>query len=162
MHLLDGLYTAPMRNSDQMIIEMTHPSSVEIDIWKTFYREASDMKRDETFQKYRAAKIKGRPHPDPVIESMALASVSVPDVTMEFDLPKRLIIEGKLSDLQLEAIMYSKQQHEQYYPSGERKGFLLGDGAGVGKGRTIAGIILDNWKQGRTKAIWLSVSNDLR
>ena len=120
------------------------------------------MKRDETFQKYRAAKIKGRPHPDPVIESMALASVSVPDVTMEFDLPKRLIIEGKLSDLQLEAIMYSKQQHEQYYPSGERKGFLLGDGAGVGKGRTIAGIILDNWKQGRTKAIWLSVSNDLR
>ena len=120
------------------------------------------MKRDETFQKYRAAKIKGRPHPDPVFESMALASVSVPDVTMEFDLPKRLIIEGKLSDLQLEAIMYSKQQHEQYYPSGERKGFLLGDGAGVGKGRTIAGIILDNWKQGRTKAIWLSVSNDLR
>ena len=39
---------------------------------------------------------------------------------------------------------------------------MLGDGAGVGKGRSIAGIIYDNWNQGRQKAIWLSVSNDLR
>ena len=125
-------------------------------------RQASEMRRDETFQKYRAAKIRGKPHPDPVIESMALASVTVPDVTLDFNLPNRIIQQGILSDLQLEAVMYSKQQHASYYPSGERKGFLLGDGAGVGKGRTIAGIILDNWNQGRTKAIWLSVSNDLR
>ena len=60
-------------------------------------------------------------------------------------------MEGKLSDLQLEAVIYSKQQHAEYYPSGDRKGFLLGDGAGVGKGRTIAGIIADNWAQGRRK-----------
>ena len=125
-------------------------------------RQASDMRRDTTFQPYRAAKIRGKAHPDPVIESMALASVSVPDVTMELNIPQRIIHQGILSDLQLEAVMYSKQQHAAYYPSGERKGFLLGDGAGVGKGRTIAGIILDNWNQGRTKAIWLSVSNDLR
>ncbi|VDN09853.1 unnamed protein product, partial [Dibothriocephalus latus] len=37
-----------------------------------------------------------------------------------------------------------------------------GDGAGVGKGRTIAGIIYENYLQHRKKAIWLSVSNDLR
>jgi hypothetical protein len=46
--------------------------------------------------------------------------------------------------------------------SGERAGFLIGDGAGVGKGRTIAGIIHENFLQGRKKAIWVSVSNDLK
>ena len=42
--------------------------------------------------------------------------------------------------------------------------FLLyaGDGAGVGKGRTIAGIIFENFVKGRKKAIWVSVSNDLK
>ena len=38
---------------------------------------------------------------------------------------------------------------------------MLGDGAGVGKGRTIAGIIFENILNNRTKAIWLSVSSDL-
>lgn len=37
-----------------------------------------------------------------------------------------------------------------------------GDGAGVGKGRTVAGIIFENYLLGRKKAIWVSVSNDLR
>lgn len=37
-----------------------------------------------------------------------------------------------------------------------------GDGAGVGKGRTIAGIIFENFLKGRKKAIWVSVSNDLK
>lgn len=39
---------------------------------------------------------------------------------------------------------------------------FLGDGAGVGKGRTIAGIIYENYLKGRKRAIWVSVSNDLR
>lgn len=39
--------------------------------------------------------------------------------------------------------------------------FILGDGAGVGKGRTIAGIIYENFLQDRKKAIWVSISNDL-
>lgn len=37
-----------------------------------------------------------------------------------------------------------------------------GDGAGVGKGRTVAGIIYENFRHGRKKAIWVSVSNDLK
>lgn len=37
-----------------------------------------------------------------------------------------------------------------------------GDGAGVGKGRTVAGIIFENFLRGRKKAIWVSVSNDLK
>lgn len=42
--------------------------------------------------------------------------------------------------------------------------FLLktGDGAGVGKGRTVAGIIYENFLCGRDRAIWVSVSNDLK
>ncbi|KAL6756388.1 hypothetical protein V8C86DRAFT_3136630 [Haematococcus lacustris] len=36
-----------------------------------------------------------------------------------------------------------------------------GDGAGVGKGRQIAGIILDNYCRGRRKAAWFSLSSDL-
>lgn len=39
---------------------------------------------------------------------------------------------------------------------------LAGDGAGVGKGRTIAGLVLENWRQGRHKHLWLSVGSDLK
>ncbi len=37
----------------------------------------------------------------------------------------------------------------------------VGDGAGVGKGRTIAGIIYQNYLEGRKKALWLIVHNIL-
>ena len=50
-----------------------------------------------------------------------------------------LIDEVRLSSLQLEAVTYACQQHDQILPDGNRAGFLIGDGAGVGKGRTIAG-----------------------
>ena len=32
----------------------------------------------------------------------------------------------------------------------------------MGKGRTIAGIIFDNYLKGRKRAVWVSVSNDLK
>lgn len=32
----------------------------------------------------------------------------------------------------------------------------------MGKGRTIAGIIFENYLKGRKRAIWVSVSNDLK
>uniref|UniRef100_A0A4W5R4G1 Protein strawberry notch homolog 2 n=1 Tax=Hucho hucho TaxID=62062 RepID=A0A4W5R4G1_9TELE len=40
--------------------------------------------------------------------------------------------------------------------------YLIGDGAGVGKGRTIAGIIYENYLLGRKRSLWFSVSNDLK
>lgn len=67
-----------------------------------------------------------------------------------------------LSALQLEAITYTCQAHEHMLQDGSRAGFLIGDGAGVGKGRTIAGIIQENYIKGRKRALWISVSNDLR
>ena len=42
-----------------------------------------------------------------------------------------------------------------------RQGWMLGDGTGAGKGRQVAGIILDNWLQGRRRALWLSQSATL-
>ena len=42
-----------------------------------------------------------------------------------------------------------------------RQGWMLGDGTGVGKGREVAAVILDNWLRGRTRALWLSQSDKL-
>ena len=42
-----------------------------------------------------------------------------------------------------------------------RKGWMLGDGTGCGKGRQVAALILDQWLQGRRRALWLSQSDKL-
>ena len=42
-----------------------------------------------------------------------------------------------------------------------RKGWMLGDGTGCGKGRQVAALILDQWLRGRRRALWLSQSDKL-
>ena len=42
-----------------------------------------------------------------------------------------------------------------------RRGWMLGDGTGCGKGRQVAGIILDQWLRGNRRALWLSASDKL-
>ncbi|MDE0383467.1 MAG: strawberry notch family protein [Defluviicoccus sp.] len=42
-----------------------------------------------------------------------------------------------------------------------RRGWMLGDGTGCGKGRQVAAIILDNRMRGRKRALWLSQSDKL-
>ena len=42
-----------------------------------------------------------------------------------------------------------------------RRGWMLGDGTGCGKGRQVAAIILDGWLRGRRRALWLSQSDKL-
>ena len=42
-----------------------------------------------------------------------------------------------------------------------RRGWMLGDGTGCGKGRQVAAIILDNRLRGRKRALWLSQSDKL-
>ena len=69
-------------------------------------------------------------------------------------IPRHVIDGGMLSALQLETIIYASQQHGTMLPSGQRAGFLVGDGAGVGKGRTIAGCIYENYLQGRKRSLW--------
>jgi hypothetical protein len=125
--------------------------------------EEDDHFQAETYADYMPMKLKiGKRHPDPVVETASLSSVHPPNVWYRLNIPDETIDEGKLSALQLEAITYACQQHETFLKDGSRAGFLLGDGAGVGKGRTLAGIIYENYLLGRKKAIWLSVSNDLR
>ncbi|XP_028829159.1 protein strawberry notch homolog 1 isoform X1 [Denticeps clupeoides] len=117
----------------------------------------------ETYAEYMPMKLKiGLRHPDPVVETSSLSSVKPPEVWYRLSIPEETIDRGWLSALQLEAITYAAQQHETFLPNGDRAAYLIGDGAGVGKGRTIAGIIYENYLLGRKRSLWFSVSNDLK
>ncbi|KGL84549.1 Protein strawberry notch 2, partial [Tinamus guttatus] len=125
--------------------------------------ETEELGQTETYAEYIPSKSKiGKHHPDLVVETSTLSSVPPPDITYKLSLPLSIANKGSLSALQLEAIVYACQQHEVLLPNGQRAGFLIGDGAGVGKGRTVAGIIFENYLKGRKKALWFSVSNDLK
>nr|CAD2155239.1 unnamed protein product [Meloidogyne enterolobii] len=119
--------------------------------------------QSDTFINYKPPRLRcGLEHPDEVVETLSLSSVSSPEIRYTLAIPDELIDSGKISALQLEAVLYACQAHERFLPSGERCGYLIGDGAGVGKGRTIATIIFENFLRGRRKAIWVSVSSDLK
>jgi predicted RNA methylase len=114
------------------------------------------------FVPYTPARLKGgKPHPAPIVESASMAAVTPPKITYRPHLSREIVTEGRLSDIQLERVIYAGQRHEQRLPDGSRAGYYVGDGTGVGKGRILAGIILDNFNQGRRRALWLSVNNDL-
>jgi hypothetical protein len=115
-----------------------------------------------------------RPHPDQLVESVAMASIPPPVPTYVPTLPPQAI--AALSDAQLESIIYAGQAFERDLPAryrpnvagtlldahidgrSYRMGYFLGDGTGVGKGQQVAGIILDQWCRGRRRAVWISKS----
>ena len=121
------------------------------------------------------------PHPTKLVQSAAMASVAPPRPTYRPMLPAD--IRQRLSDAQLETVIYAGEAHSDHLAgswtidetfdtvsaaaegaSGAlrfRRGFMLGDGTGAGKGRQSAGIILDNWLRGRRKAVWISKSDKL-
>lgn len=124
-----------------------------------------------------------RPHPTPLVESGAMASVAPPLPTHRPRLPAGLRADGRLSDAQAETVVYSGEAHGAHLPGwwlpGEaphelrladegaegafrlRRGMFLGDGTGAGKGRQIAAVIADNMAQGRVRALWLSKNEAL-
>ncbi|XP_044174018.1 protein strawberry notch homolog 1-like isoform X1 [Acropora millepora] len=125
--------------------------------------EEEELSHTDTYAEYVPSKLTiGRRHPDPVVETSSLSSVTPPDIWYILKLPQEVIDYCHLSALQLEAVVYACQQHETFLTDGTRAGFLIGDGAGVGKGRTVAGIIFENYLRGRKRALWFSVSNDLK
>jgi len=120
---------------------------------------------DNLYEAYSPAKVHtrgARKHPASLVESAAMAAVESPDVTYQTHIPQEVIDRGALSDAQMETITYAGQAHETMLPDGKRRrGYMIGDGTGVGKGREIAGILLDNFEQGRTRAVWISENKKL-
>ncbi|KAF4389035.1 hypothetical protein F8388_026764 [Cannabis sativa] len=117
----------------------------------------------ETFTDYRPPKLSiGPPHPDPIVETSSLSAVQPPEPTYDLEIRDDLEESKALSCLQIETLVYACQRHLHHLPSGARAGFFVGDGAGVGKGRTVAGLIWENWHHHRKKALWISVGSDLR
>ncbi|MEJ1934523.1 strawberry notch family protein, partial [Nostoc sp. NIES-2111] len=147
---------------------------------------ANDGLKDTLYETYRPQRIRirdAKPHPSLLCESAALALVSPPPPTYKPHLPQHIITQGLLSEAQLESVIYAGQAHSKFLSGSYlvddswdnvtvaattalnavrfRRGWFLGDGTGAGKGRQCAGIILDNWCQGRRKAIWVSKSSAL-
>ena len=118
----------------------------------------------DQFADYEPKKVKiGKRHPDQTVETSSMSAVPPPNPRYKLGLPRQLITSGLLSGLQLESIVYASMRHHLTLENGrnERAGFLLGDGAGIGKGRQIAGCVYENYIKGRKKSVWFSASADL-
>ncbi|MHA6645763.1 strawberry notch-like NTP hydrolase domain-containing protein [Mesorhizobium sp. A623] len=150
--------------------------------------EPQDRSRftDAIYEPYTLQSIRipgAAPHPTPLVQSAAMTAVPPPVPTYHPLLPAAIIEDGLLSDAQLESVIQAGEAHSGHLagawtvnetcdvvsaaPEGAenavrfRRGWFLGDGTGCGKGRQVAGIILDNWLQGRRRAIWISKSDKL-
>jgi hypothetical protein len=122
-------------------------------------------------------------HPTKLVQSVAMASVAPPKPSYRPHLPPAVISGGLLSDAQLESVIYAGEAHSGHLARSWnvdetfdivsaapddaenavrfRRGWFLGDGTGAGKGRQVAGILLDNWLKGRRRAVWVSKSDKL-
>lgn len=125
------------------------------------HQHVSDEEDNSPYVTYHPS-IKGKPHPGDIVETKTMATVPTPKITYQPALPKD-IIEGKgwLSNVQMEAIALAGQQNDIILPDGTRAAMLIGDGTGVGKGSEAAGIMWDNYRQGRRRLIWVSKNWDL-
>jgi predicted RNA methylase len=122
-------------------------------------------------------------HPTKLAQSAAMASVAPPKPSYRPHLPDNVVVDGILSDAQLESVIYAGEAHSRF-PAGSwtvdatfdvvsaarndaenavrvRRGWFLRDGTGAGKGRQVAGILLDNRLKGRRRAVWISKSDKL-
>ncbi|GAA4133659.1 strawberry notch-like NTP hydrolase domain-containing protein [Aminobacter aganoensis] len=139
---------------------------------------------DALYEEYGLQSIRipgAQAHPTKLVQSAAMASIAPPRPNYRPTLPANIL--SLLSDAQLETVIYAGEAHSDYLAGSWtvdetfdvvkaapddaadavrfRRGFMLGDGTGAGKGRQSAGIILDNWLQGRRKAVWISKSDKL-
>jgi len=118
-------------------------------------------------------------HPTPLVESVAMGSVAAPVPKARPLLPANWQ-EGKLlSVAQCETLVYACEAFArdlpgQFRPSQRgttvelaedgcsyRQAFFLGDGTGAGKGRQIAGVMMDRWLSGERRHIWITKNEAL-
>ena len=141
---------------------------------------------DALYERYSLQSIRipgAKPHPTRLVQSAAMASVASPKPSYRPHLPANVVSDGILSDAQLESIIYAGEAHSEFLAGSWtvdatfdvvaaarddatdavrfRRGWFLGDGTGAGKGRQVAGILLDNWLKGRRRAVWISKSDKL-
>jgi len=141
---------------------------------------------DALYEAYALQSIRipgAQPHPTKLVQSAAMASVAPPKPSYRPHLPANVVVDGILSDAQIESIIYAGESHSALLAGSWtvdatfdvvaaapddasnavrfRRGWFLGDGTGAGKGRQVAGILLDNWLKGRRRAVWISKSDKL-
>lgn len=112
------------------------PVEGRIEVEKKKSEKAKEALSDSIYESYKPQKvdIKGaKEHPGKLVESAAMATVEPPDPSYSPNLPVSLIQKGKLSAAQLETVVYAGQAHSEMLPTGERKGYFVGDGCVAGE-----------------------------
>ncbi|MBL6616769.1 MAG: strawberry notch family protein [Reyranella sp.] len=196
---VSGAITPPAvpRIAPARSIRPVGPRSVSLAVANTEFEEvayeAIDWRPAETgrlteslYEPYALQSIRiagSQPHPTPLVQSAAMASVAPPKPSYRPGLAPGLVAKGVLSDAQLETVIYAGEAHsgllagawtvdetfdtlsaateDAEHTVHFRRGFFLGDGTGCGKGRQVAAIILDHWLRGRRRALWISKSDAL-
>lgn len=73
--------------------------------------------------------------------------------------------QARLSGVQIYTVAAAGQAHAKTITLSNntvvRQGFVVADQTGMGKGRTVAAILVDNWRKGRNRGAWFSVNADL-
>lgn len=132
-------------------------------------QKARPAEKDDnaTFTHY-VSPVAGPEHPADLDEPDAMASVKAPSIAVKLKLDNKILTDGSLSAPQQEIIARAIQSFDKKINEGipdaeARQGFFIGDGTGVGKGREISGIIMDQLNRGvgNGKAIWISKDHDL-
>jgi len=176
--------TSPLRPSSVPAIE---PASSELSYESIDWTPAAGGNLTEAlYEGYGLQSIRipnAWPHPTQLVQSAAMASVAPPRPSYRPHLPANVISDGLLSDAQIESVIYAGEAHGRHLAGSWtvdetfdvvsaapdnaeatvrfRRGWFLGDGTGAGKGRQAAGVLLDNWLQGRRRALWVSKSDKL-
>jgi P-loop containing NTP hydrolase pore-1 len=161
------------RSQRSIVTNIVAPASAELAYKMIDWKPAQNGHiTDALYEGYTLQSIRvpgSQPHPIRLVQSAAMASVAPPKPCYRPHLPPDLVSNGVLSDAQLESIIFAGEAHSGYLAGAWTVDetfdvvFAASDkaenavrfrrGLGDGKGRQVAGIILDNWLKGRRRAL---------